>query len=441
MTGISARPVYLGVDIGSSGCRAVAVDGAGQTIAETALDLPAPVCGDDGRVEQAPELWWQAVTGTLRRLARTLPEDAEPVALSLDGTSGSLLLIDPEGRPLSPGVRYDDRRGRPHLARIARIAPEEAAVHGTGASLPKLLALLAGPSIAPDCRVLHQSEWLSARLIDDYRFGDENNCLKLGYDPVRRCWPDWVQRLLPASILPEVVPVGTRLGALSVRSARDTGLPAGLDVIAGTTDSNAASLAAGAKEIGDAVTSLGSTLVLKLVSARPLYSPEYGVYSHRLFGSWLVGGASNSGGRVLRHYFSDHRMHRLTPRLTPERPTGLDYYPLLEPGERFPFNDPDLEPRIEPRPDDPVRLFQGLLEGIGRIEQAGYQRLAELGADRPRQIFTSGGGAGNPAWREIRARLLGVPVRSAKHHQAAFGAALIARRGHDDRFNEKAPAG
>jgi sugar (pentulose or hexulose) kinase len=425
----TSRAAYLGVDIGTSGCRAMAIDAAGQTLAETSVDLPRAVQSDDGRVEQDPKIWWRALITVLRRLAARLPRDTQPEALSLDGTSGSVLLIDRAGRPLGPGVRYDDRRGLAHLAHIAERAPETAAVHGAGSSLPKVLALLAERTPPFGSRVLHQSEWLSGGLIGDYRRGDENNCLKLGYDAVRRRWPDWIGGLLPVSFLPEVVPVGSRLGGLSATAALDTGLPRGLAVIAGTTDSNAASLAAGALEIGDAVTSLGSTLVLKLVSAAPLFSPTYGVYSHRLFDRWLVGGASNSGGRVLRHFFTDRQMSHLTPRISPGRPTGLDYYPLLERGERFPYNDPYLEPRIEPIPDDPARLFQALLEGIGRIEQAGYERLAELGAGRPKQIFTGGGGAGNPAWREIREHLMKIPIRSARHDQAAYGAALIARQG------------
>ena len=326
-------------------------------------------------------------------------------------------------------MRYDDRRGRPCLARIARLAPEDAAVHGTGASLPKLLALLAERIHRSDCRVLHQSEWLSARLIGDYRFGDENNCLKLGYDPVHRRWPDWLHHLLPTSMLPEVVPVGTRLGALSARAADDTGLRAGLAVLAGTTDSNAASLAAGAMEVGDAVTSLGSTLVLKIFSDKPVAVAEYGVYSHRLGDRWLVGGASNSGGAVTTAHFSQTRIRELTAQMDPEKPTGLHYYPLLQPGERFPVNDPDYPPRLLPRANNDLEFFQGILEGIADIEKQGYDLLHRLGAPRPSRVISIGGGAANESWRKIRERLLGVPVLRAAQSQAAYGSALLALQG------------
>ena len=74
---------------------------------------------------------------------------------------------------------------------------------------------------------------------------------------------------------------------------------------------------------------------------------------------WLVGGASNSGGAVLRKFFTDEQMRRMTPLLNPSQPTGLAYYPLPAMGERFPENDPQKQPRMEPRPSDDVVFFQG----------------------------------------------------------------------------------
>jgi len=116
----------------------------------------------------------------------------------------------------------------------------------------------------------------------------------------------------------------------------------------------------------------------------------------------------------------------MTPLIDSDVDTGLDYYPLLEAGERFPINDPALSPRIEPVPEDRGQLFKGLLEGIARIEALGYRRLQELGAPPLLEVLTSGGGARNQAWTRIRNRILGVPVRTATSAQPAFGAALLA---------------
>jgi len=131
---------------------------------------------------------------------------------------------------------------------------------------------------------------------------------------------------------------------------------------------------------------------------------------------------------VLEQLFSHAEIERYTQLLDPASPTGLDYYPLPAPGERFPVNDPALAPRLTPRPADTARFFQGILEGIAAIEAAGYRKLAELGAPRPQRILTSGGGAVNTAWMQIRSRVLGVPVVAADHTEAACGAALLALR-------------
>ena len=72
------------------------------------------------------------------------------------------------------------------------------------------------------------------------------------------------------------------------------------------------------------------------------------------------------------------------------RPTGLDYYPLTAPGERFPVNDPSLQPRLEPRPADDAVFLQGILESISRIEAQAYRLLAEQGATPVSKVYTAG---------------------------------------------------
>ncbi|MGL6209100.1 MAG: FGGY-family carbohydrate kinase, partial [Paracoccaceae bacterium] len=180
---------------------------------------------------------------------------------------------------------------------------------------------------------------------------------------------------------------------------------------------------------GDGVTGLGTTLTLKILSDRPIFAPEYGIYSHRLLGMWLAGGASNSGGAALLAHFSAGEIAALSVGMDAEADTGLDYYPLPGVGERFPIADPGMVGRVSPRPDDPVRFLQGLLEGIAGIEALGYARLAELGGPALTSVRSMGGGAGNAAWSAIRARKLGVPMLAPLSEAAAYGAALVARRG------------
>jgi len=278
--------------------------------------------------------------------------------------------------------------------------------------------------------LLHQADWVAGTLCGQFGFSDSNNALKLGFDSVAEHWPDWLDALdVRRDWLPQVQRPGTPVAIITTRWADRFGLPSDTLIVAGTTDGVAAFLATGASQVGDAVTSLGSTLVLKVLSSQPVFAPAYGIYSHRLGNLWLPGGASNSGGAALLAHFTAERMAQLKPLLQSDQPTGLDYYPLPSPGERFPINDPALAPRDTPRPADDAQYFQGLLEGIARVERLAFERIAELGAPYPKQVFTVGGGARNNAWTRLRQSRLGVPVVTPSHEDAAYGTALLARQG------------
>ncbi|MEO6696934.1 MAG: FGGY-family carbohydrate kinase [Gammaproteobacteria bacterium] len=419
--------LYLGIDIGTTGCRAMAIDAGGILHAQAATPLPPPI-RRGAEVEQDPGIWWQALQNTLRDLFNKISSQ-HVCAIAVDGTSSTLLLTDDRGEPLGPAFMYNDARSQRAAAAIAEVAPPATAAHGASSGLAKLLTLQ--PHAPRHTRhALSPADWVTGKLRGQYGVSDEHNCLKLGYDVLERRWPAWLDRLgVRKDWLPEVVPAGTPLGAVSTTIAREFNLAADTLLVAGTTDATAAFIATGANAPGQGVTSLGSTLVVKVLSETPLFAPEYGVYSHRLDDLWLVGGGSNSGGAVLLHYFTPQQMAGMTPLLEPEHPTSLDYYPLLAPGERFPINDAHLQARLTPRPAGDVQFFQGMLEGIARIEQRGYQLLAELGAPYPTSVRTVGGGAINEAWTALRKRLLNTTMTTPAQSEAAYGAALLALRG------------
>ncbi len=418
----------LGIDFGTSGVRACVLGRDGERLAEAAAPLPAPIETPDGGREQAPNLWWAALQTLLSGLGARFDLRAI-AAIAIDGTSGTLVACDAAGEPLHPALMYHDARARAEAARIAAIAPRESGAHGATSSLAKLLWLKTH-GLRDDARALHQAEWIAGRLLGRFDLGDENNLLKLGYDVVARRWPDWLAGLgVDVARLPEAREPGTPLGMIEPGVARALGLSPEARIVAGTTDSIAATLASGSSEIGDAVTTLGSTIALKVFSDRPVFAPECGVYSHRLGDAWLAGGASNSGGAVLRRFFDDAALAALSSRIDPRRDLCLDYYPLPAPGERFPVADPSMQPRLTPRPHDDARFLQGLLEGMARIERDGYRRLAELGAPYPARVLSMGGGARNPAWTAIRQRLLGVSVESMPEALPACGAARLALKG------------
>jgi sugar (pentulose or hexulose) kinase len=418
---------YLGIDLGTSGIRAILIDEHEQLIATARTTLPPPV-QQGAAIEQDPALWWAGVCRVLESLRQQFPLHAVQ-AITVDGTSGTVLLTDELGQPLHAALMYNDSRARDQLRTLRELAPAESPVHSASSGLAKLLWLSEQPYAAQARHALHQADWVAGKLAGRFGFSDPNNSLKTGYDALQNRWPAWLEQLPRLhNWLPTVYPQAIPVCGIDPDMAERFGLPPQAQIISGTTDSTASFIATGASQVGEAVTALGSTLVLKIIAATPVTDMRYGIYSQPLGKHWLVGGASNSGGAVLQHYFSDAKMTQLESRLQPATPTGLDYYPLLTRGERFPINDPELVPRLSPRPQTDWQFFQGLLEGIAAIEQRGYQRLAESGAPWPSSIRTTGGGARNSAWTQIRARLLNVPLLPADHSEAAFGSARLARQ-------------
>ena len=405
----------LGIDIGTSGVRCAVLAPGGDAIALTAASMEE--VGTDLR---APLIWQGALEIALDRLLHEISADRIG-ALAIDGTSGTVLAVDGSGAPIGRAYMYNDPvEGDEIVAAIANVAPRESAGQGANSGLARAIALQSLPGVT---KILHQADWIAGLLSNASLGSDESNSLKTGYDPIARCWPCWLAGTgLRVGLLPRVSPAGAVTGLTS----GSFGLPPGIPIVAGVSDGCASFLATGAARPGDGVTALGTTLTIKLLSDRPIFAPEYGIYSHRIGDIWLAGGASNTGGDALAAHFTTDQIAALSAYINPGQTSGLDYYPLPRPGERFPINDLTMSPRLEPRPGDDVVFLHGLLEGIARIEALGYQRLAEMGAPELRSIRTVGGGAANTTWQAIREKTLKVPAASVQSDSAAAGVARLA---------------
>jgi D-ribulokinase len=414
--------LVLGIDIGTSGARAVALNGAGDVVASGAAKLA--VFSADHR---DPLGWWKALQAALAEVLTAI-DSARVRAISIDGTSGTLLPVGADGAPLATPLMYNDPVAEPAiLESIAAQAPKESAAHGATSGLAKVLAFQRLPGVF---RILHQADWLSGHFTGLYDVTDENNALKTGYDPVARRWPDWLARTgARIDLLPNVLPAGAPVATIAPAAASAFGLPRDVVIVAGTTDGCASFLATGADQPGDGVSALGTTLTVKMLSDQPLFAPEYGLYSHRIGDMWLAGGASNTGGAVLAAHFSAERIAALSDTIDPQTETGLGFYPLTKPGERFPIADPELAPKMTPRPADDAEFLKAIFEGIAGIEHLAYERLVSLGSPALRSIRTVGGGAKNSAWTAIRRRKLAVPFLPVASEEAAAGAARLALAG------------
>ncbi|KAF8690749.1 hypothetical protein HU200_041133 [Digitaria exilis] len=434
--GAAGTPLYLGIDFGTSGARYALIDGRGAIHSEGKRAYAPGVARQVGDAAGWASSWKEA----LFQLVGDIPPAHRPSisSIAIDGTSATTLIVDSKTVELLAGPFLYNESFPDALPAVASIAPPNHTVCSASSTLCKLVSWWntsggGGGGSGEDAVLMHQSDWLLWLLHGKYGVSDYNNALKVGFDPEADAYPSWLTSQPYARLLPSVRAPGAPIATVKDDVCSQYGLSKECVVCTGTTDSIAAFLAAGTTEPGRAVTSLGSTLAIKLVSKVRVDDARFGVYSHRLDDTWLVGGASNVGGAVLRRLFTDDQLVALSRDIDPAAASPLDYYPLLKNGERFPVNDPDMAPRLEPRPESDVEYLHGILESIARVEAKGYSLLRELGATAVEEVFTAGGGAQNEKWTAIRERVLGVPVRKAEQTEAAYGAALLALKGAERR--------
>ncbi|MCB2427863.1 FGGY-family carbohydrate kinase [Methylophaga pinxianii] len=415
---------WIGIDFGTSGCRVCAINDSGHVIAQTEQVIPRSSQSYPSPSEQA-QILFDALSDLLNQLPEFLID-----AICIDATSGSVMLCDSQAKPLSEMLMYNDARATQESETITSIAPSDSATLSASSGLAKLLYFQSTRVLPAKYHLLHQADWLAIQLGARPGVTDYNNALKSGFDVINHRWPDWLSCLTALAVLPEVVAPGAIIGKLSktamqkLRLTQDTPPK----IKAGTTDSLAAFIATGANKIGDGVTSLGSTLVLKLLCQHPVYDAQRGIYSHKLGKHWLCGGASNTGGTVLRHFFTDEQLITLSQKIDLNA-VPPDFYPLLKPGERFPIADVNHPPRLTPRPAEDQLFLHGILMGIARIEKAGYDCLEIRSKTKLQSIRTVGGGSRNTVWSQIRQSLLQVPFEATNHTDAAYGSALLAKDG------------
>jgi len=426
----------VGLDLGTGGARAVAMDFQGRQVAEGRADLPAAAAHVDGsRVEQDPHAWTVAAEAALRELAGRLPAGGEIVGIAVDATSGTFLLVDDDLRPLTPGVMYNDLRATDQAAEAAEAVRGALAPFGieiaAAFALPKLVHFArSAPDLFRRCRrVVHQTDWIVGRLCGRYDVTDVSTALKTGVEPARLQWPDALESRLgiPLGMLPEVVLPGTPLGYLTADAAGATGLPAGIPLVAGCTDGTAGCLASGAADVGDLNVTLGSTLVFKAVSGQPLLDPAGAIYNHRHpAGGYLPGAASTTGGEWVATHLRGEDLDALGRAAAARLPSGHVAYPLVKTGERFPFACPAATGFGLDQIAEPAERFAAGMEGVAFLERLGIERLEQLGLPIGPTVYATGGGVAGETWLRIRAAVNRRTYWTPRYPQCSVGAAVLA---------------
>jgi gluconokinase len=435
--------VVLGVDIGTTSAKAVAFDADGHELGrgEAAYPLLEP---EPGQAVQDPGA---VVDGTLAAIragaAAARERGARVAALSFSGAMHSLVGLDVGGRALTPLITWGDMRATEQAARLRSEHPELHDRTGTPlhpmAPLAKLLWLAEHEpeTFAATRRWAGIKELVVARLTGAWAV-DHSIASGTGLLNLREL--DWDREALAvagldAGALSPLVPTTERL-ELDAAAAADLGLQAALPLVVGAADGPLANLGVGAVHHGVAACSIGTSGALRLMVERPAVDRRRSVFCYALTpGRWVVGGAINNGGVVLR-WAGEALAPDLGPHAeaellalaetVPAGSDGLVMLPYLL-SERAPhWNSAPRGAYVGlSRHHGRAHLVRAALEGVCLQLALVLASMRDAG-NEVREIRATGGFARSAVWRQMLADTLGMPIGfPAGHEGSAFGAALL----------------
>lgn len=437
--------MYLGIDIGTSGVKAVVMDEDDRVAAEAVASLtsshPKPLWS-----EQSPQDWWNAAVAALDSLAAGSREAMASVrAIGLSGQMLGVALLDAADRPLRPALLWNDGRAFAECEELHRRFPDFAGIVGCrampGFSAPKIAWLARHePALLDGARrILLTKDYVRLRLTGEAASDRADASATLLMDTARGDWHDGI--LAACSIdrarLPRLVECAEVSGTLRDELAQRWHLPRGLPVAGGGGDNMCAGVGVGAIQAGAAYVSLGTSGVWCVANDRFLPARDRGMHTHRhavpgLFAQHAVvlsaGGALAWIATLLgRHdvgaLLAEVEAARLSPADTPV------FTPYLA-GERTPYDDPELTAAFSglTHRTGPLHLAQAVLEGVALALGDGHAALTASGAPIDRIVIT-GGGARSDLWARLVAAAVGQPLGLTSDRQAgpAIGAARLAR--------------
>ena len=431
--------MYLGLDLGTSGLRALLVDENGAPVASA--EAPCTVQHPhSGWSEQDPTEWITACESAMARLRAEVPEALAALkGIGLSGQMHGATLLDKSDRVLRPCILWNDTRAAAEAAALDG-APDVRALSGNivfpGFTAPKLLWVEAHePEIfAQVAKVLLPKDylrlWLTGAHVSDMSDAAGTSWLDVGAR-------DWSDRLLSASHMrrdqmPRLVEGSETSGRLRAELASDWGVTGPVEVAGGGGDNAAAACGVGCLKEGDGFVSLGTSGVLLAAKDSFAPAPETAVHSfcHAIPGTWYQMGvilAATDCLNWLAGTLGD------TPKsladAMPDTPTGpapVLFLPYLS-GERTPHNDAAMRGAFLGLDigHDRRTLTQAVMEGVGFALRDNLEALKSTGTDLG-AVLAIGGGTGSRFWLESLATILDLPLKLPA--QGEFGAALGAAR-------------
>jgi len=439
-------PLYLGIDVSTTGAKALLIDGTGAVVssATTALPLstPRPLWS-----EQDPHDWWEGVVASIRRALAEAGATGEDVrAVGLTGQMHGLTLLDERGEVLRPAILWNDQRTGAQCDEIharvgkARFIQITGNVALTGFTAPKILWVREHePDVYARARqILLPKDYIRYRLTGTYATDKAGAAGTVLFDLKARDWsPEVLEALeIPAEWLPPTHEGPEVTSTIDQATAELTGLKAGTPVVGGGGDQAAGAVGVGAVEPGIVSLALGTSGVVFASTGAPFIEPEGRLHAfcHAVPDTWHLMGVMLSAAGSLQWYHDT-----LTPDLSfddltapaagvPAGAEGLLFLPYLT-GERTPYPDPLARAGfvgLTLRHGQP-HMTRAVLEGVAFGLRDSMELMKQAGLADIRQVRISGGGAKSALWRQILADVLGSELVTINTTEgAAYGAAVLA---------------
>lgn len=444
--------LFLGLDVGTSGVKAILVGESGDVEASAttplALSTPRP-----GWAEQDPDHWWDATVTSIRDAIAQRPE-RRIAAIGISGQMHSSVFLDREGKVIRPALLWCDGRTTAECAEItARVGGEERLRDWAcnpaleGFTLPKVLWLRnhEPEAFARLATVLLAKDFIRFRLTGALATEPSDASGTLMFDTARVRWSTEILDAvgLHEAILPEVGGSAEVLGHVTTNIAALTGLAAGTPVVGGGADNACGAAGVGAVTPGEAVASWGTSGTVLAPMAQPRVDPALRAHTfcHVAPGLWyLMGVVLSAGGafawyrdRLARDLAGSDNADVLLNEEAAEVAPGADgvvFLPYLQ-GERTPHRDAAARAAFLGLSLAHTRahLTRAVIEGICFALRDSVAILEELELS-PGHLLLTGGGARSPFLRRLQADVFGLPVRTVNREEGpAYGAALLAAVG------------
>ena len=439
--------LLLGIDYGTGGCKVTVIDETGSFVGEASTEF-ATYHDHPGWSEQEPSDWWNALAESLKKLAAKGVDLKSIAACALDGSTHNAVLLDAEYRPVRRTIMWTDQRATAECEALKagwgeKIFSTCYQMPAPTWTLPQMMWLKANEpdSLERTSNVLFVKDYVRYLLTGEAatdRIEAQGTLMWAmpGTNGAAGSNGRWDAELvalsgLKMSAMPKIIEPTALAGRVTAEAAAFTGLPEGLPVVCGSSDSAVEDYGAGAVDPGDLILKLATAGNVNSMTAAAHPHPKTLTYSHIVPGMWYSVSATNAAALCMRWFrdtwgFPGYDAIDEEAAKSPVGANGVFFHPYLQ-GERCPYWDANLRASFTGVSISSTRgdFARALMEGVAFSLRDCYRTLEEMKLPAKR-IFLIGGGARSRLWSEIVANVFNCAVAVPEPGDASFGSCLLA---------------